>query len=60
VLGRANWWMPTWLDRTLPTLGVEVATPAPPRPNDGLPGGEPDVVSAGAAMVGRGADIRAD
>jgi RND superfamily putative drug exporter len=60
VLGRANWWMPTWLDRTLPTLGVEVATPAPPRPNDGLPGGEPDVVSAGATMVGRGADIRAD
>jgi RND superfamily putative drug exporter len=29
VLGRANWWMPAWLDRLLPTLGVEVVAPAP-------------------------------
>jgi RND superfamily putative drug exporter len=28
LLGRANWWMPSWLDRIVPTLGVEVdATP---------------------------------
>ncbi len=24
LLGRANWWMPSWLDRIVPTLGVEV------------------------------------
>jgi len=24
ILGRANWWMPRWLDRVVPTLGVEV------------------------------------
>ena len=29
VLGRANWWMPAWLDRILPTLGAEVVAPAP-------------------------------
>jgi putative drug exporter of the RND superfamily len=31
VLGRANWWMPSWLDRVVPTLGVEVEV-APPKP----------------------------
>jgi RND superfamily putative drug exporter len=24
ILGRRNWWMPAWLDRIVPTLGVEV------------------------------------
>jgi RND superfamily putative drug exporter len=24
LLGRANWWMPSWLDRAVPRLGVEV------------------------------------
>jgi RND superfamily putative drug exporter len=28
VLGRANWWQPTWLDRILPRLHVEPARPA--------------------------------
>ncbi len=23
LLGRANWWMPRWMERTVPTLGVE-------------------------------------
>jgi RND superfamily putative drug exporter len=23
LLGRANWWMPRWLDRLVPTLGIE-------------------------------------
>jgi putative drug exporter of the RND superfamily len=27
VLGRTNWWMPTWLDRAVPRLGVEVDVP---------------------------------
>ena len=29
LLGKANWWMPSWLDRVVPKLGVEVdVTPA--------------------------------
>jgi putative drug exporter of the RND superfamily len=28
ILGPRNWWMPRWLDRAVPTLGVEV-TPLP-------------------------------
>jgi RND superfamily putative drug exporter len=28
VLGSANWWMPRWLDRVVPRLGVEVDVPA--------------------------------
>jgi RND superfamily putative drug exporter len=40
VLGRANWWMPDWLDRILPSMGVEVVTPAPPRTDAGqIPAG---------------------
>jgi RND superfamily putative drug exporter len=23
LLGKANWWLPTWLDRVLPHLSVE-------------------------------------
>ena len=26
ILGRANWWMPRWLDRAVPSLAVEVQT----------------------------------
>jgi len=33
LLGRANWWMPSWLDRIVPTLGVEVDA-APPTSAD--------------------------
>ncbi len=29
LLGRANWWMPTWLDRIVPNLGVEVDVALP-------------------------------
>jgi RND superfamily putative drug exporter len=28
LLGPVNWWMPKWLDRVVPTLGVEGAPPA--------------------------------
>jgi putative drug exporter of the RND superfamily len=31
LLGPVNWWMPRFLDRTVPRIGVEV-TPKPPRP----------------------------
>jgi putative drug exporter of the RND superfamily len=27
ILGPVNWWMPRWLDRTMPTLGVEGVLP---------------------------------
>jgi RND superfamily putative drug exporter len=32
--GRANWWLPGWLDRILPHLSIEPATElsAPPNP----------------------------
>ena len=30
LLGKANWWMPTWLDRIVPRLGVEVEVEAVP------------------------------
>lgn len=30
LLGPVNWWLPRWMDRSLPQVGVEV-TPAPPR-----------------------------
>ncbi|MEV6109052.1 MMPL family transporter [Streptomyces sp. NPDC051940] len=29
LLGGANWWLPTWLDRRLPHLGIEGPTPTP-------------------------------
>jgi RND superfamily putative drug exporter len=28
VLGNANWWLPRWLDRVVPTLSIEPAEPA--------------------------------
>jgi RND superfamily putative drug exporter len=33
LLGEANWWLPHWLDRAVPTLSVEVETePVPIEP----------------------------
>jgi RND superfamily putative drug exporter len=29
LFGRANWWIPRWLDRTLPRLDVEQTAVAP-------------------------------
>lgn len=29
LLGAANWWLPRWLDRRVPNLGIEGAGPAP-------------------------------
>ena len=31
LLGRANWWLPGWLDRLLPHVNIEGAAPAPVR-----------------------------
>ncbi len=30
LLGRANWWLPAWLDRVLPHLDLEAPAPAAP------------------------------
>ena len=29
LLGKTNWWLPAWLDRRLPRLTIEAATPLP-------------------------------
>ncbi|GHC69330.1 MMPL family transporter [Streptomyces flavofungini] len=34
LLGRANWWLPAWLDRRLPHLAVEPEEAEPPAPED--------------------------
>jgi RND superfamily putative drug exporter len=36
LIGNANWWMPSWLDRVVPKLGMEVDVDAsrPPRSED--------------------------
>jgi RND superfamily putative drug exporter len=56
LLGRANWWLPRWLNRIIPRLSVEGrAVPArvPARSAEPLPAPapadliEPDVVGAG-------------
>ena len=39
LLGRANWWLPGWLDRILPHLDLEGGAPASPRP---APRAEPE------------------
>jgi RND superfamily putative drug exporter len=45
LLGRANWWMPSWLDRIVPNLGVEVDVA---RPATGGPG----TSGSGAGPIG--------
>jgi putative drug exporter of the RND superfamily len=37
LLGRANWWLPGWLDRRLPHAGMERAD-VPPQPEPVLVG----------------------
>jgi RND superfamily putative drug exporter len=38
LLGKANWWLPTWLDRILPHISVEGPSEAPlPAPVERLP-----------------------
>ena len=32
ILGPVNWWMPAWMDRSIPTIGVEVTPEAVPLP----------------------------
>jgi RND superfamily putative drug exporter len=37
LLGRANWWLPGWLDRLLPTVDVDGAVHLPPAGADDAP-----------------------
>jgi RND superfamily putative drug exporter len=37
LAGRANWWLPGWLDRMLPHLSIEPATEPPARPGPARP-----------------------
>jgi RND superfamily putative drug exporter len=30
MLGKANWWFPSWLDKLVPKLSVEVEESSPP------------------------------
>jgi RND superfamily putative drug exporter len=32
ILGPVNWWMPRWMDRSIPTIGVEVTPDPAPAP----------------------------
>ena len=35
LVGDANWWMPSWLDRVVPNLGIEVdVDQSSPRQNE--------------------------
>jgi RND superfamily putative drug exporter len=44
LLGRANWWLPAWLDRILPQLNVEGLGDEPTAPEMGA---EPELVGSG-------------
>ncbi|MES1171048.1 MAG: MMPL family transporter, partial [Actinomycetota bacterium] len=44
LLGRANWWLPAWLDRVLPHLEIDGEHAAEPTPASGTK--EPDLVTA--------------
>ncbi|AUG82057.1 hypothetical protein CFP65_7478 [Kitasatospora sp. MMS16-BH015] len=41
LLGRANWWLPAWLDRLLPHLDIEGDTPTPEAAPDLTPPAPP-------------------
>ena len=49
LVGRANWWLPGWLDRLLPHLDLEGGSPQPglgPTPTPAVPDVEPELVPA--------------
>jgi len=37
LLGRANWWLPRWLDHRLPHMSIDSAGDIPPRPKPARP-----------------------
>ena len=57
LLGKANWWLPRWLDRILPHLAVEgpaepapAGVPAPVGSGSGDPDADPDSERVGAGQ----------
>lgn len=55
LFGRANWWLPGWLDRVLPRLNVEPAPiPRPPVLLPAAPQPEAEPVASGAMSSPRG------
>jgi len=50
LLGRANWWIPAWLDRILPTVNVEGGHPRPAKT------GEPELAPAATTATAGTAD----
>ncbi|MGW6014340.1 MMPL family transporter [Streptomyces sp. NPDC055210] len=52
LLGRANWWLPAWLERILPRVSIEGAPgPVPEADSKAEPGEEPEAESALRAPV---------
>jgi len=49
LLGDRNWWMPSWLDRILPTVTVEGST-EPGRPAVGPVTGPPSLTNGNSAQ----------
>ena len=45
LMGHANWWIPDWLDRLLPTIDIEGEAGLPDPENDARP--EPELVPVG-------------
>ncbi len=54
LFGRANWWLPGWLDRFLPHLDPEGPAPLPATPAGSPPGSPPDSPPAPALAPSRG------
>ncbi|MFC8513949.1 MMPL family transporter [Streptomyces sp. NPDC057257] len=52
LLGRANWWLPHWLDRLLPHLDPEGPAPTAPDTEDGPGRWHPESATAPAATTG--------
>ena len=40
LMGNANWWIPRWLDRRLPTIDIDRETPVPTATSSGDPAPE--------------------
>jgi RND superfamily putative drug exporter len=50
LLGRANWWLPRWLDRVLPRIDAEGTLP-PSAAEAGDAQGDPEAIGAARAEV---------
>ncbi|WP_242419431.1 MMPL family transporter, partial [Frankia sp. CpI1-P] len=55
VFGKANWWVPAWLDRILPRISVESAEDIEELQHTPLP---PDALTSAGQPVGTGGHVR--